>query len=123
MTNRLPQKKLRLPTAITAIVLLVLAFVLIAQATIGYLPLGRSVQISFASISLTSLLIGSLSGYLLCLSFDKKSVNQAKKIEWQAQDEKLMASLASDKEKQLEAKIATLETALRNALKKQSGPA
>jgi hypothetical protein len=37
---------------------------------------------------------------------------------WAAQDAKLSASLQSDREKQLEAKIATLEAALQRVLKK-----
>ncbi len=40
--------------------------------------------------------------------------------QWQDQDAKLAANLTSDREKQLEAKIATLEAALEKALKKPS---
>ncbi|MDR3614566.1 MAG: hypothetical protein P4L53_13480 [Candidatus Obscuribacterales bacterium] len=39
---------------------------------------------------------------------------------WQAQDVKLVAEIQSDKEKQLESKIATLEVALKQALKKKA---
>lgn len=39
---------------------------------------------------------------------------------WQAQDVKLVAEMQSDKEKQLESKIATLEVALKQALKKKA---
>jgi len=53
------------------------------------------------------------------LANDKTKVNEQKKVEWQAQDAKLMASITSDREKQLEAKIATLESALKTALKKK----
>ena len=38
--------------------------------------------------------------------------------QWQTQDNKLAGQVQSDKEKQLEAKIATLEAALQRALKK-----
>lgn len=40
--------------------------------------------------------------------------------QWQNQDAKLVAEIKSDREKQLEAKIATLETALKSALQKKS---
>lgn len=42
----------------------------------------------------------------------------AKLKEWKEQDAKLAIEVQSDKEKQLEAKIATLETALKQALGK-----
>jgi hypothetical protein len=44
--------------------------------------------------------------------------NVAKLKEWQQQDAKLALEVQSDREKQLEAKIATLESALKQALKK-----
>jgi uncharacterized integral membrane protein len=40
--------------------------------------------------------------------------------EWQQQDAKLSLQVQSDREKQLEAKIATLETALQKALQRKS---
>jgi len=66
-------------------------------------------------------ILGGLSGCALMLANDKTELNQEKKLEWQAQDVKLMASVASDREKQLEAKISTLEVALKTALKKREG--
>ena len=64
-------------------------------------------------------LLGILGGCALMLANDKTELNQQKQVEWQAQDVKLMASVASDREKQLEAKISTLEVALKTALKKR----
>ena len=66
-------------------------------------------------------IFGVLGGLALMLANDKTELNQEKKLEWQAQDVKLMASVASDREKQLEAKISTLEVALKTALKKREG--
>jgi uncharacterized integral membrane protein len=40
--------------------------------------------------------------------------------EWQQQDNKLALQVQSDREKQLEAKVATLETALQKALQRKS---
>jgi uncharacterized integral membrane protein len=51
----------------------------------------------------------------------KSETSKAIQSDWQAQDAKLIASVKSDREKQLEAKIATLESALKQALKKGSG--
>jgi hypothetical protein len=56
-------------------------------------------------------------GYLL---LNKDQANLKQISQWQAQDAKLAAAVTSDREKQLEAKIATLETALKTALKKQA---
>jgi hypothetical protein len=49
----------------------------------------------------------------------KELKSEAKLLQWQAQDAKLAVEIQSDKEKQLEAKIATLEAALNSALKKK----
>jgi len=46
----------------------------------------------------------------------QKSVKALSK--WEGEDQKLLQQVQSDKEKQLEAKIATLESALQRALKK-----
>jgi len=70
------------------------------------------------TINLSCLSLGAVGGYLIRLVIGSKTTNDERKLDWQAQDAKLMASIASDKEKQLEAKIATLEAALKNALKK-----
>ncbi len=66
--------------------------------------------------------IGALVGASSMVPFlqGKQVENVAKLKEWQQQDAKLAVEVQSDKEKQLEAKIATLETALKQALKKES---
>jgi uncharacterized membrane protein YraQ (UPF0718 family) len=63
--------------------------------------------------------LGVVGGAALVVANDKTALNQQKKLEWQAQDEKLMAAVTSDREKQLQAKISTLEAALKTALKKR----
>jgi hypothetical protein len=68
-------------------------------------------------LTLITLLIGMGTGLLIPSLLDKSAINEQKKLDWQAQDSKLMATVASDREKQLEAKIATLETALKTVLK------
>ncbi|HMO24330.1 MAG TPA: hypothetical protein PKC98_25485, partial [Candidatus Melainabacteria bacterium] len=49
----------------------------------------------------------------------KKAISKEKEIEWDKQDQKLGKEIESDKVKQLEAKIETLETALKSALAKR----
>ncbi len=73
-----------------------LCFILIAELLIGY---------------------GLGIGHGLSLVAQSKQKEQ-RSAEWQAQDVKLVAEVKSDREKQLEAKIATLESALKQALKK-----
>ncbi len=71
--------------------------------------------------------VALLIGYLLCLaasgaaaflSASQGKQNEKRLEKWQNQDAKLLVEVQSDKEKQLEAKIATLEAALKRALKK-----
>ena len=74
-------------------------------------------------LPLSIVLIGAFSvGFLAMFIYKQRSKlvqkSSQKQLEWKAQDAKLMATIASDKEKLLEAKIATLETALKAALKK-----
>jgi uncharacterized integral membrane protein len=66
-------------------------------------------------------IIGLIAGIVSVLIWPRKLkplITEAKQQEWQAQDVKLAAEIKSDREKQLESKIATLETALKAALKK-----
>ena len=64
------------------------------------------------------------SGFVVCflsglpLLGGSQSANMAKLKEWQVQDAKLLKEIQSDKEKLMEAKIATLEAALKKALRK-----
>lgn len=69
---------------------------------------------------LFSYIIGAMVGTTSLLPYVKgrQEENVAKLKEWQEQDAKLALEVQSDKEKQLEAKIATLEAALKQALKK-----
>lgn len=72
---------------------------------------------------------GMLISYLVaCLAFggavfllrQQKVVQDKTLTEWETQDQKLAVAVQSDREKQLEAKIQTLETALKQALKRGS---
>ncbi len=61
-------------------------------------------------------LLGAVS--MLPMLGRNQEQNVAKLKEWQDQDAKLAVEVQSDKEKQLQAKIATLEAALKQALGK-----
>lgn len=66
----------------------------------------------------SALSAGLLSGLSVARLPGSAGRIEQRKAEWEAQDVKLAAEVKSDREKQLEAKIATLETALKQALKK-----
>jgi hypothetical protein len=66
-----------------------------------------------------SLVVGFFAGVSDYLSLNKNGKQDQIKSDWQAQDAKLVASITSDREKQLESKISTLETALEKALRKE----
>lgn len=121
LTNRRSGNS-RLPALLVAVGLLVLTLLLILpnwQIT-SLSAFTNTFQMPLAAINLVCLASGCIVGFSLNFAFSKGKLNNQRKLEeWQAQDAKLAASLVSDKEKQLEAKIATLETALKNALKKQ----
>jgi uncharacterized integral membrane protein len=68
---------------------------------------------------IVSLAIGFFAGVSDYLSLNRNAKQEQIKSDWQVQDAKLAASITSDREKQLEAKILTLETALEKALKKE----
>jgi hypothetical protein len=104
--------------------------IVVVTAVIGALALTNAgtleVSIFGLAVSLTSgwlLLAGYLLGVVASLPLVMARLHQEKTAdrrltEWQVQDAKLAASVQTDREKQLEAKIATLEAALNRALKK-----
>jgi uncharacterized integral membrane protein len=109
---------LRLVTVGTALVLLMATVSVAIQngqsASLNVLT--GSFTCPLALILLANMGLGSLIAVCVVKALDRSSVNEEHKLDWQAQDAKLMVSIASDKEKQLEAKIATLEVALKKAL-------
>lgn len=74
-------------------------------------PMGLSIILSF--------ILGLLAALPQMQSRVKEIKSEQIQIEWQNQDAKLQREITSDKEKQLEAKIETLEAALKQALKKK----
>lgn len=101
-------------------------------ATVAYLflpntePVVLNIMGSALHCTGGALLFGTYAlGFVICflsglpmLGNYSQAANIAKLKEWQGQDAKLLKEIQSDKEKQLEAKIATLEAALKQALKR-----
>lgn len=79
---------------------------------------GSQNQAPLAALIFGPMVVGVLAGYSLEAAKRPKLQSEKRQLEWAAQDAKLMAEVKSDREKQLEAKIATLEAALKQALAK-----
>jgi len=102
----------------------VLFIVTAALAATNFAPVPMSLFGSPLNLPLGGIVFGSyVLGLLTVVS--AKGTTKAKEIksdklqvEWQRQDDKLEREKQSDKEKQLEAKIQTLEVALKSALDK-----
>jgi uncharacterized integral membrane protein len=96
--------------ALTAVNLAMVPFNLLV--TTASIPVGAVVFGSFV-------IGGLLSAFYFASNANRKSAASAKALtKWDAEDQKLLTQVQSDREKQLEAKIATLESALQRALKK-----
>jgi hypothetical protein len=79
---------------------------------------GYRFSVSLGLMLIISLVSGSFAGISDYLTLNRSGRQDQIQQRWQAQDAKLAASVTSDREQQLEAKIKTLETALEKALKK-----
>lgn len=76
-------------------------------------------QAPLSLVVIVAMVVGTLAGFSLAIAGRAQLQRPGQQLEWAAQDAKLMAEVRSDREKQLEAKIATLETALKQALSKK----
>lgn len=84
---------------------------------------GSSLQVPLGAISGATFVLGALAASSLMKMQVKQVQVDQKLLEWQSQDAKLAVEVESDRVKQLEAKIATLETALESALKRAKNKA
>jgi uncharacterized protein YlxW (UPF0749 family) len=104
-----------------SIIVSVAAFIMVAQNNLAF-----DWNIFGTHIHTTELIPAIfyfVCGFLIPLSIlgirHQQNINSSKHLaDWQKQDAKLASEINSDREKQLEAKIATLEAALKSALKK-----
>jgi len=103
--------------------LIAVAFIVLLALSNWHLTIvqlfGYGWSLPLGALVIVSLIIGFLAGVSDYLSLSRSGKEEQIKGEWQAQDTKLIASVTSDREKQLEAKISTLEAALDKALKKE----
>ena len=111
-------KYLFIAIAILAAIITIL-FAAMNSAAVPVTMPGIHTDVSLALIAVKFYVLGVISAVCIWKIRSKKLKGEAKQLEWQAQDAKLQAEIRSDREKQLEAKIATLETALNAALKKK----
>jgi hypothetical protein len=88
--------------------------------TLTYSALGAPIQVPAGVFAVLAYLcgLGTLGG-IAASKKRREIVSEQHLQKWEKQDQKLMAEVASDKEKQLESKIDTLEVALKSALKKK----
>lgn len=103
-------------SAVLAVVVTIVSLANLQPATLALF--GSHFELSFGLVMLAALAVGGLTGFAGAGLNVGQAQGEVRKLEWQAQDAKLAAEVRSDREKQLEAKIATLETALKQALKK-----
>jgi uncharacterized integral membrane protein len=91
-----------------------------ASLNVSYTIASQVLQLPLPLIVLKFFALGVVTMFCVWKIRSKELKSEAKQLQWQAQDAKLAVEIQSDKEKQLEAKIATLEAALTSALKKKS---
>ncbi len=80
---------------------------------------GKVWSVSLALIVAKLYIVGILCGLSVTRLRRREEKSEQKQLEWKAQDAKLAAEIQTDAVKLLEAKIATLETALDKALKRK----
>ncbi|GEM_PF-519318 len=101
-----------------------LVLIILCLAAVNLQPVSLNLVVSSFSCPLAAVIVlavvaGLLSGVSASRLLPSQARQERQLAEWQAADAKLAASVQSDREKQLEAKIATLETALKQALGKR----
>jgi len=103
-------------------ILLLATFVVAAQngAAVTLSLFGAALQAPLAVLIVAFFFAGMIAPMALwSVRTSKEATADKTQLEWQKQDTKLIAEIESDKIKQLQAKIETLEAALDKALKKK----
>ncbi|HNB22074.1 MAG TPA: hypothetical protein PKZ32_06650 [Candidatus Melainabacteria bacterium] len=80
---------------------------------------GNQMVVPFAAAAFVMFACGGASTLPALLKSAKEAKSEELQVSWQKQDEKLKEELTNDKIKMLEAKIATLDAALKQSLKKK----
>lgn len=102
--------------AVPAVILVLLVWQNHTEVTLSMF--GTTATLSVGIVATVFFLVGLITGTGVALPFLKnvRQESSEKLKEWQSQDHKLLADIQSDREKQLQAKIQTLEVALKQAL-------
>jgi uncharacterized protein HemX len=100
-----------------AIVIYVACCNMTAVAVAGF---GAPLQVPFGAMMLGGFALGLASVGSAWATQKKREIKgEQNQIQWAKEDQKLLNEIADDRSKQLEAKIATLETALQTEIKKR----
>lgn len=113
--------KRNIPMVVAGILgLLTVVISIMNPTTVAMNLLGAAVNVPLGVICFGAYLVG-LSGVLASMGTlkIKEKVSEQKQLEWQKQDDKLGKEVLNDRIKQLDAKILTLEAALKSALDKK----
>lgn len=103
--------------ALATIIILAIGFTSGATTTLNLFAMQAAVPAG--AVLIAGYIIGvGCTFALLASRYSAKAASSQQIEQWQAQDQKLLQQVQTDKEKQLEAKIATLEAALQRALKR-----
>lgn len=99
----------------TAVIVLALTFSNTTAVKLSFF--GNGIDFAPGYLALSTYFLGAVSvlSFAMVRATKKIASGQIEK-EWEKQDAKLSTEIQSDKVKQLEAKIVTLETALKSAL-------
>ena len=109
------------PIVLSAIAFLLFGIIALQNsASANFTLFGATSSAPLACFLSGTFILGLIPGLSFMLFRQKKkAISKEKEIEWEKQDQKLAKEKESDRVKQLEAKIETLETALKSALAKR----
>lgn len=111
----------KIPFALTAVVFILIGILSFQNMeAVSFQLFGAKNSMPLACLLSSSFILGLIPGIgFMFFRKQKKVVAKAIEEKWDKDDEKLAKEIGSDKVKQLEAKIETLETALKAALAKK----
>lgn len=116
----MPAKRIFILANLLGLAVALFVYIHLANHAFSFQFCGIDIISSLGFLLFMSYVTGALIGVGSAIPFisGRQVENVAKLKAWQEQDAKLAIEVQSDREKQLEAKIATLESALKQALKK-----
>ncbi|MEZ4488729.1 MAG: hypothetical protein R3C24_04465 [Cyanobacteriota/Melainabacteria group bacterium] len=109
------------PIVLSAIAFLLFGIIALQNsASANFTLFGATSSAPLACFLSGTFILGLIPGLSFMLFRQKKkAISKEKELEWDKDNQKLAKEIESDKVKQLQAKIETLETALKSALAKR----